>query len=136
LEISRPDVQQFLYPRAGVQEREKEGVVATAIACVTVSGFEHCAELLTFEVVDDTNTGAFEGDGEQTLAPLHVFRGVGSEVASKGMEGGEAGIASGGAILAALFKMVEKRDNAFRIEVIEVEPVHVPPTVCREKAQK
>ena len=136
MEISRPDVQQFLYPRAGVQKREKEGVVAAAIAYATVSGFEHCAELLTFEVVDGTNTGAFEGDGEQTLAPLHVLRGVGSDVASEGMEGGEAGIAGGGAILAAPFKMVEKRDNAFRIEVIEVEPVDVPPTVCREEAQE
>jgi hypothetical protein len=32
--------------------------------------------------------------------------------------------------------MVEKRDNAFRIDVVEVEPVHVPPTVCREEAQE
>jgi hypothetical protein len=52
------------------------------------------------------------------------------------MDRGEAGIAGGGAILAALFKMIEKRDNAFGIEVIEIDLVHVPPTVCREEAQE
>jgi hypothetical protein len=133
LEIGRSHVEQLLHPRASVQECEKEGVVATAIARATVSGFEHCTEFLTFEVVDGTDTGAFEWDGKQTLAPLHVLRGVGGDVTSERVDCGKTGIAGGGAIFAALFKMIEKRDNAFRIEIIEVELVHLPPTVfCKE----
>jgi hypothetical protein len=78
-------------------------VVATAIAFAAVSDFEHGAEFLTLEVVDGTDAGALEWDGEQTLASLYVLRVVACNVASERVECGETGIAGGGAILAALF---------------------------------
>jgi len=136
MKIDGPQVEEFLHARAGVEEREKEGMVTATLASPGVCGRKHRAELLALQVLDYTNARALERHREDTLARGQVLRSVRRGVAGECMEGGEADVAGRRAVSAAFLEVFEERNDGAGVEVVEVEFDDGPVPLLSKKAKE
>jgi hypothetical protein len=72
---------------------------------------QHCADFVAFQVIYSAGWSALGGYSQKSLALFNGLRVSRRQEARKGMNGGQTGVASGGAILPLCFKVFQKRKN-------------------------
>jgi hypothetical protein len=80
---------------------------------------EHRAHFVGLKIIDGSDRAAFGGHGQEALARLDVFRGLRRNEPRERMNGGQAGIPCGDAIVSVCFEMIQKGEDVFSAHVVE-----------------
>src|SRR5215468_6439268 len=73
LEIANAQICDLLDADAGVEHRCQQSVVAASLDSGTVDGLENRVDLLIFQVVDGSLSGALEGNAEDPLGQFEML---------------------------------------------------------------
>lgn len=129
------EVQQLLDTGAGVEEREEEGPVAHLMPS-SWDRIEHRADLIGLQIVDRADGAPFGRHREDALAALEVLWGLRRDESRERMNGGQASIPRGDAILPVGFEVIEKGQDVVDAQMVEREGDNVAVVTGGEKAQQ
>src|SRR6516164_9578747 len=73
LEIAHAQICDLLDAATGVEHGCQQSVVAASLDSGPVDGLENCIDLLIFQVVDSSLSGALEGNAEDTLGQFEML---------------------------------------------------------------
>src|SRR5439155_25230916 len=121
LHITGMDIEQFLHASAGVEQHEQERAVANLIPGVVCDRVEHGADFIGLEIVNSADRAALGRHGQEALARLNVLRGSCRDEPRERMNGRQAGIPCGDAVVSVGFEMIEKGEDVFSAHVVESE---------------
>jgi hypothetical protein len=134
LQIACPDIEQFLHSGARVEQGEQQRPIADVIPSLVRDGFEHRADFVAFQVIYGTGWSALDGYSQETLGLFHLLGIPGRKEARERMNGGQAGVTGGDAILPLRFEVIQKDQDVISPQVLEFQIDH-PTAVARgEKA--
>ncbi len=99
-------------------------------------GFQHRANFVPFQIVDGAGRSALDGYGQKALGLFHLLGIARREEARERMNGGQAGVAGGDTVFPFRFQMIQKREDIFSPQVLELQVGHPTAMTRGEKAQK
>ena len=108
-------------PQSGLDGEREHGVIASSGPGGQVAGVQQRVDLGVGEVGDEVAFGSFGWDGEHALDGAGVFGVVQREVAEQGVDGGQAVVAGGGAVVAVAFEVIQERGDQRRVELGDVQ---------------
>jgi hypothetical protein len=106
---------------AGIEQREHERVIATAIGGGAIGRVENGGDLASLEILHEARTRSFERHGKDSLAELEVFGVIRGGEARERMNGGQAGVSRRRCIVTTLLEVSQERDDGVGGEIVEVE---------------
>jgi hypothetical protein len=109
LEIGRPHVENLLNTSPGVEQRQHERVIATAIGAGAIGRIENGGDLASLEILYETRTRSFERHGKDSLAELKVLGMIRGGEACERMNGGQAGVSRRCCIVTILLEVSQER---------------------------
>jgi hypothetical protein len=121
-EVLAAQADEFGHPKAALEQREEQGVVAAAGPGCPVRGGQEGLGLTGGEERDDRLFEALAGDGEHALDDRRVGRLAHGGVPEQGVDRGEPGVAGPGAVSPSVLEVVEEGPDQRRVEVGELEP--------------
>jgi hypothetical protein len=136
LEVRGPQVEDLLDAGAGVEEREQEGVISTAVGRCPIGRVQNCGDLIGFEILDDARSCSLERDGEDPLAELQVLRMIRGDEPRECVDGSKPRISCRYAVAAGLLEIVQERNDVVGRQVAEVERDDGPAMARREKSEE
>jgi hypothetical protein len=136
LKIAGSQVEHLLDAGSGVEHGHQQGIVAAPVPTRSVYSRKDGFDLGILKVLNDALSGALEWHCENALSTLDLVRMLGSDIAEKGVNGGEADIACRHAIVPVLFQMGQKCKNLVRINIIQVQVANVTLSLRSQEAKQ
>jgi hypothetical protein len=121
LKIAGAQVEHLLDAGSGVEHGHQQSIVPAPIPTRSVDSRKDGFDLGILKVFNDALSGAFEWHCKNALSTLDLVEMPGSDIAQKGVYGGEADIACRHAIVPVLFQIGQKRKNVIRLNIIQVQ---------------
>lgn len=122
MEITYAQIRGLLDAAAGVEHRCQQRVVAVSLDSGPVDGLENRVDLLIFQVVDGSLSGAFEGNAEDTLGQFETLWVTRGHKMKQRMNGRESHVSRGHTVLTFLFKVGQEREDSGRVQIRQIEP--------------
>jgi len=136
LEVVGSEVKQLLDPRARIEQRRHERVVAAPVARRAIDAPKDGGDLLVLQVLHGPGAGALEGEAQDALRVLEAVGMLGRDVPEEGVDGGQADIARRGSAVAHRFEVLEEGRDGVGVEVREVECCNRTTAVGRRESQE
>jgi hypothetical protein len=121
LKIGGAHIKDLLHARAGVEEGEEQGVVASTMDGAAVYRIKHRADLVTLKIFNGLGPGSLGGNSKKTLAQLEILGVRRGDEPDEGVDGGQSCVARRRFVTSFAFQMIQKGDESFGSQVHEIE---------------
>ena len=121
LEVGDPEIEEFLDPRPGIDQRGQHGVVPAARARGAIDRAQHGGELRGLQIGKGPHAGPLERDAEDLLRVRQGRRVLRRQEAEEGVDRRQAHVASRGRVLPGLFQVGEERHHGVDIQIVHVQ---------------
>src|SRR6266536_2034859 len=125
LKITSPHIDDLLHTCACVEHGCQQGVVPATIPTFSIDSRKDGFDFVMLKILDYALTGAFERNAHNLLNPGEVFGMIGSHVAKKNMDSGQADISGGHAVFANPLQMVKESNDVTRFKIPKVQVVNL-----------
>src|SRR5215831_16262326 len=136
LEIAHAQICDLLDAATGVEHSCQQSVVAASLYCGPVDGLENRIDLLIFQVVNSSLSGALEGNAEDALGQFEMLWVTRGYKMKKRMNGRKSHVSRGHTVLAFLFKVGQEREDTGRVQIRQIEPRNRLIPLSGEKPQQ
>src|SRR5580700_3130070 len=120
LEITHAQIRDLLDAAASVEHRCQQSIVAASLDSGPVDGLENRFDLVIFQVVDGSLSGALEGNAEDTLGQFEMLWITRGHKMKKRMNGRKSHVSRGHTVLAFLFKVGQEREDPGRVQIRQI----------------
>jgi hypothetical protein len=106
---------------SGIEHGGQQCIVAGTLSGGPVDGLEYRVDLLVLQIIDHSLPGTFEWDAEDPLRQFQVLGVPGGDEVKERMYRGKPDVARRHAVLPFLFQVGEKGQDAWGIDIDEIE---------------